>query len=168
MAVELNFDDLTSQLDKVESDLYEVDSEAWIFATTLRATGLRAREVLELSRWQLLSGGIWNVKLEKREDDRQIPESELPEEFVSLLSGSGWPGWVSYASMNHRLRVVMPVVRAGSDSRRTVSHLWRYWFMRKLKYVDDLSVKYIADYMKHKSSASTTQYVYDVLEMDEE
>lgn len=167
MFTPLNFKEFTKLLDQVQYDLWQFSPEAAIFTATMRATGLRANEVLQLDRWQGRAEEEVAVRLEKGEKIRLIPRSTLPPEFLDLLQGKGWPLWVSYAAMNHILARTMPVLMMDSDKRRTVAHSWRYWYMKWLYEEQKLSIKEIQAIMCHKSYSSTAQYVLDSVNIEQ-
>lgn len=160
--VELTFDEFEGLIENSVVAINQSDEYCGNLAKVLVETGLRIGEVLELSRWSYDTGTLWSVQLEKGEAVRSIDSSQLPSLFMMALEGTFDASFYNYKAVNYTFTKHMPFFLCNGDQRRTVAHIFRYYFVQKLKN-EGYSVQEIQAILMHKSLSSTALYANDTI-----
>lgn len=154
-------------LDEVTAQIAILNPTAALFTQVMRASGLRANEVLQRNRWERGPGDTWNVKLEKGEQYRKFDIGIFPIEYQKIIEGAPWPLWVSYAAMSKILRRNMPIFVMNSDVRPSTAHAWRYQYIQWKYYKEDWTPAQIQAEICHASLGSTMLYITDTINAEQ-
>lgn len=149
---------LKALLHALIEDVSEVRPVTGSIFALLISTGLRIREVLEVTRWRKDKHGDFAVQLEKKEGLRSIKRSSVPSSIWANFDAHLPFQMETYSAVNNTFKYYGPGLIFGEDTRRTTCHAFRYLYMKTLS-ADGFTVAQIAAKMGHINLNNTLGYI---------
>lgn len=133
--------------------------ELTIISKILYETGLRAMEVIDLTRWLQPAGGIVPIQLLKNEGIRNVPITPIIQTAIDRKNETGlsWRS-VTYKYFDYHLTPFTGLLITDKNDKPTSTHAFRYLYIHKLL-EDGWSPAAIQGQMHHLHLSSTMIYI---------
>lgn len=126
---------------------------------TLNKTGLRCNEVLEFSRWNILSENLFQVTTEKKSNPRLFAADELNPLYSDLLKNDATILLThNYKSIARKFKLFCPYTRLTAGSKQISTHLFRHNYVKKL-FNKGQTIEQIANTIGEKDAKNILGYV---------
>lgn len=128
--------------------------------------GFRWLEVFELTRWELVSPGNWEIQAAKGGNKRAWLEVNIPVFYLACLQSdmTTFP-YARYSTFNRTLRRTVPQYPIWNGDKNVTSHIFRYNRVKEL-YDQGQTVQQISDYLGEVDNDNTQGYIDAELSTD--
>ena len=125
-------------------------------------TGLRSNEVMQLNRYTNGPPEYYTALLEKGNGTRDIELIYALPVLQNLVLNGALFNPYTYSALQYSIGKASPVVTFGSNTNRSLGHMFRYRFIKQLG-DDGLSIPEIMEITKQSSTTTVEIYLNDLI-----
>lgn len=127
------------------------------------ATGCRAKESIQLQRWEILNELTVTLQPQKSNDIRIFNSADLPAAFISEISSpSGKLAELNYSKLNYRLSGVIDRYGLVIGNKDSSLHLFRHNYAKQLIISGSTNAQ-VKTKLGERTQKAADSYIYSVI-----
>lgn len=125
---------------QIDADCLQIISRVEVYShpladlfRVLYNTGCREGEIMDRSRWSMISPSLYQLQPQKGNPPRSIPTSELPSVYRTWIASPTWPGSItSVANLRRISRAFTSYPGMSCGAKGISSHIFRHNRIKQL------------------------------------